>query len=112
VVLAQVADLAAVLGRLVARSTHERAPAHFSRDEPTARRLGVGAAHRPDRHAERLGEVAVRRQPRTLSQLTRREILGQGFDDRAVARPLAPGQPRVPDCHGDNIAVDSQMYQL
>jgi hypothetical protein len=43
-------------------------------------------------------------------QLSRREVLSEPLDDRQVARTLLAFHPRGPDCHGDNIAIDTSEY--
>jgi hypothetical protein len=114
VVLPQVHEASRVraLAVGVARAAHECPPAHLAAHQTAPGGLRVGAAHRADGDAETLGEVAVGWQTAALSQLSRREILDEPLDNPQIARPLLPLELRDPDCHGDNIAIDTSKYQL
>jgi hypothetical protein len=53
----------------------ERSPTDLAVREPGAFELGVGAAHRADRHAEFVGQLAMRRQAGARFQVAARDLL-------------------------------------
>jgi len=113
VVLAEVDDGIALL-RLDAplSAAHERSPAHLSGHEAPARRLGVRPADRSHGHAEPVGQLPMGRYPVALAERPGRESLREVLDDGQVPRPIAAFDARHPDCHGDNIVIDTMICQL
>ena len=108
VVLAEVDHVLAVARPVrLSGSAHERSPTDLTAHEAAPRRLGVGPAHRADGDAESLGQVAVGRQAAPLAQRPGREVLRESLGDDPIAWPCPSSEPRRPDCHGDNIAIDT-----
>ena len=78
-------DLHPVVGVAAA---NEGSPPDLAARKSGAFEFCVGAADRADRHAEFLGQLAMRRQALPRFQLTFRYLLGQGIGDSTVTRFL------------------------
>ena len=67
----------------------------------------IGTADRPDRDAELPGHIALRRQPGAGGKLAGTD---RRFDRRGecpIARPVVLGEVWSPDCHGNNLEIDT-----
>jgi hypothetical protein len=104
----------AVVHRVGAAGRGSRAPdkgaaPDLAGDEAAFGSERVGAADGADGDAKAIGQVALRRQARALRQAPVGDLLGQGIDQRAIARPRSRGEIRNPHCHGDNIIIDARI---
>ena len=114
VVLAEVHGPVAVsgIGGRLAPAPDECPASHLARDQPLARGFRVRPAHRSHGDAESIGQLAVGGQAAARPQRPGRHVLGESLDDGPVPRALPAFQPRLPDCHGVNIAIDTLSFQL
>ncbi len=94
----------------VGRSSDERAASHLAGHQPAPRRFRVGPADRPDGDAQTLRQLPVRRQPVPFLEGAPCKVIGKCLDDREIARTLPPSEIGAPDCHGDNIAIDTHPF--
>ncbi len=102
----------AVLGHGFRVTPKKRPSAHLARDEPSPGRLRVRPAHGPDSDAETFGQLAVCRETAPLREGARGRIFSEGFGNREVAWTRPALKAWAPDCHDDNIAIDTADFHL
>lgn len=90
----------------------EGAAADVSRDEAAACGFLIGARHRRHRHAEMVGQVAMRRQPGAGAQRALLHVLVNGVRDGAVDGSPASPQVGQPHCHGVNMDIACIAMQV
>jgi len=67
----------------------------------------VGACHRAQRHRERIGEVALWRQPVAWLKPSGLDVAPDGIRKPLIIRPFQVLKVWLPDCHRYNIAIDT-----
>ena len=72
--------------REAARRADEGAAPDFPSHQPAALGLGIGACHRADGDAERVGELAVGGETLARTQPTAGDVVSEGVGDADVAR--------------------------
>ena len=72
----------------------------------------VGAGHGAQRHAQVIGQIALRRQFGARRQVARFQSVDDGIDDRLVLGAGTAAQLGHPDCHGAILRIVSIVCQL
>ena len=89
-------------------AAHIGAASDLALDQSAPLSLGIGARHRADGDAEPIGEVAMGREAVTVAQTAPAEIRGQRIDDGEIARTGKLREIGLPNCHGDNVSLESE----